>query len=666
MRRLLVLALAAVAAAGLRAADYSRELAEVKSGQRSEAKASWWGFDRENATRCLQEALDSGVKKLIIDNTGSEWILDPVEIPGNIEIVLAKGVVLSARKGGFKHIRDSLLSAYGRVNITIRGEEGAVIRMHKKDYQDKSQYKFSEWRHAISLWGCDSVVIRDLTIKSSGGDGIYVGSKWFDKLRGEETKLKSPLTRTEEYCSNVLIENVICDDHHRQGISVISARNLIIRKCVLKNTSGTAPAAGIDFEPNRANEILENCIMEDCLVEDNSGGGILVATEINTPIDLIIRRCTITGGSRGISLTPPSDRKRTNPGTVVIEDCIIRETGNSGIVIGNHLAKFYKIIVKNTQLIDSGKDRGITPISFTYNRPTQGMVGNTAFDNVQVKTIPGRRLIAFKNWTPNTWLGEVTGMLIVDGKKVDVAQYIHEQGFDQPTDYKSREIDAAKLCPAAAKPVATRIILNLRQHVNILIWGEAGKELKFELRGRDTKRRPRELAVKLVKPDGSGEVLGTMTPGENKEFSFTPEKTGAYMLDLNIGLHMLYFKPLTPMHWAVKSAAGTDGYVSFFKPRGKGTPIYFAVPAGQKEFKVEVTGYPGETVSAEIKSPDGKSVEKRVDFDGPEVFTVKRDGDGAEIWSIVLTNAVEDVQMRLIEPLPPLFTTHAPNLLIEK
>ena len=64
---------AALVAGGISAtgADYSKELAEIKAGQRTEARASWWGFDKTNATQYLQAALDSGVKKLIIDQTAA-------------------------------------------------------------------------------------------------------------------------------------------------------------------------------------------------------------------------------------------------------------------------------------------------------------------------------------------------------------------------------------------------------------------------------------------------------------------------------------------------------------------------------------------------------------------------------------------------------------------
>jgi len=44
--------------------DFSRKIAQVKNGTLKEARAIWWGFDKEDATKCLQEAINSGVKKL--------------------------------------------------------------------------------------------------------------------------------------------------------------------------------------------------------------------------------------------------------------------------------------------------------------------------------------------------------------------------------------------------------------------------------------------------------------------------------------------------------------------------------------------------------------------------------------------------------------------------
>ena len=123
-----------------------------------------------------------------------------------------------------------------------------------------------------------NVRIEDLAIRSTGGDGIYLGAD----------KLGTP-------CEDVTIRRVICDDNNRQGISVISAKNLLIEGCVLSNTKGTPPASGIDFEPNNDRECLVRCVVRDCLFEKNEGNGIELwigkLTGRSEPISILFENC---------------------------------------------------------------------------------------------------------------------------------------------------------------------------------------------------------------------------------------------------------------------------------------------------------------------------------------------------------------------------------------
>lgn len=95
--------------------------------------ASQFGFDREDATKALQAALDSGARKVVIPFMGAPWVVTPLQLRGNMEIVLEPGVVLLAKKGAYLGTGDSMLTANGVENLTIRGY-GATLRMHKKDY----------------------------------------------------------------------------------------------------------------------------------------------------------------------------------------------------------------------------------------------------------------------------------------------------------------------------------------------------------------------------------------------------------------------------------------------------------------------------------------------------------------------------------------------------
>ncbi len=115
-------------------------VAEMMEGRRHEARVSWWGFDEHDSTAFLQEAIDSKVKRLIIDRQPSPWVTRP------------------------------LTGVSGR-EIVFRG--------------------------------------------------------------------------------------VDCNGNHRQGISVISAENLLIEDCLLRNTAGTAPHAGSSYGTNA--ELLAGC-----------------------------------------------------------------------------------------------------------------------------------------------------------------------------------------------------------------------------------------------------------------------------------------------------------------------------------------------------------------------------------------------------------------------
>jgi polygalacturonase len=259
----------------------SAAIEAVRAGSRNEASAAWWGFNAEDATECLQSAIDSGAKKVVVPFMGTEWIVRPIRLRGNLELVFEPGVVVLAKKGEFRGKGDSLFAAADAENITLRGY-GATLRMRKKDYQH-SPYAKAEWRMTLDFTGCRKIAVEGLRLESSGGDGIYIGA-----------------THKQPFCEGVVIRDVTCHDHHRQGISVISAVNLLIENCILSGTGGTAPQAGIDFEPNSPGERLKNCVVRNCTMADNTGAGLLVylnpLSRATEPVSLLFENCLVQGG----------------------------------------------------------------------------------------------------------------------------------------------------------------------------------------------------------------------------------------------------------------------------------------------------------------------------------------------------------------------------------
>src|ERR1035437_11034256 len=69
---------------------------EVVAGKRSIANAAWWGFNREDSTESLQAAINSGAKTLVVPFMGDSWIVRPLQLRSQLEIVFQPGVLILA------------------------------------------------------------------------------------------------------------------------------------------------------------------------------------------------------------------------------------------------------------------------------------------------------------------------------------------------------------------------------------------------------------------------------------------------------------------------------------------------------------------------------------------------------------------------------------------
>ncbi len=302
---------------------------EVLSGKRTTANAAWWGFDPDDATQALQAAIHSGARRVIVPKMSSEWIVRPIRLASNQELILEDGVVVAAKRGEFRGAGDSLFTAQDVSNLVIRGY-GATLRMHKRDYMAGKtlvefgwnrwfgQYAKAEWRMTLSLRGCTNVRIYGLTLRDSGGDGIFVAGG------------------RQPYCKHVYIRDVLCENHYRQGISVISAQGLTVENSVFRNTWGTPPSAGVDIEPDRPEERIQQVVFRNCRFEDNYGDGIEVflanLKAASGDVSILFDQCRVSSrhGS-GIRVTKVADDGPA--GLIEFRNCTVENTEGYGIKV---------------------------------------------------------------------------------------------------------------------------------------------------------------------------------------------------------------------------------------------------------------------------------------------------------------------------------------------
>jgi hypothetical protein len=213
--------------------------------------ASSYGFDPDDSTDALQAALDSTASTVIFDNVGADWITRPLSVNrDNFTLIVERGVTVRAKPGGFPGTSNRLMRIVNHSDITISGY-GAIFAMNKPEYTT------GEHRTGLFLINASNIVVEGLTIRDTGGDGIYIGNSG---VYPSETP----------YCQNVTLRDVTCDNARRNGLSVTSVDGLTVTGSKFVNTTGTNPQVGIDLEPSLSTHRLANVEIRDCVLVGNN------------------------------------------------------------------------------------------------------------------------------------------------------------------------------------------------------------------------------------------------------------------------------------------------------------------------------------------------------------------------------------------------------------
>ncbi|MBM4074172.1 MAG: hypothetical protein FJ267_00835, partial [Planctomycetes bacterium] len=312
----------------------------VKSKKLTVANAAWWGFQEEDSTDALQSAIDSGAKKVYVPNMGKDWIVRPITLASNQELVFEEGVTVAAKRGEFRAAGDSVFRANKASNLIIRGY-GATIRMQKEDYMIGrvlkeqfnwnrwfGQYERGEWRCAFHLSGCQNLSISGLTLSDTGGDGIL--------LSGNK----------ESVCKNVTFRDLICDNNYRQGLSIISVDGLTVENCLFKNTWGTPPSSGVDIEPDSPDQMVKGVVFRKCRFVDNYGDGIEVflsnLRRESGDVSILFEDCFVST-KRGTGIRVTKVRDDGPKGLIEFRNCVVDGTEGYGVRLRDKSAEGAKV-----------------------------------------------------------------------------------------------------------------------------------------------------------------------------------------------------------------------------------------------------------------------------------------------------------------------------------
>ncbi|MBI5831993.1 MAG: right-handed parallel beta-helix repeat-containing protein, partial [Armatimonadetes bacterium] len=504
-----------------------------------------------------------------------------------------------------------------------------------------------------------NIKVLGLKLTESGGDGIYLGVS------------KAGVTN-----KGVLIRDVVCERHYRQGISVICAEDLTIEDTVLRDTAGTAPMAGIDFEPNRPDERLANCVMRGCTIEGNAGCGIAMylvpLTGKSPPVTMRFERCITRGNSSAVALYTTNGHADGDPtGSIEFDRCQFIRPEREGLTITDKPADGIQVRFVDCELVDPAMTRpAAMPVTFLARRGARRALGGVALDNLLIADPLGRQPLTLDGWAGALGMEKITGRLRLRGgdgrvKPVDLTAeqlktWLPASAFITLPPYPAGPLRplSAETRPDAYGLAAARI----RGRGAWLLYARAGEQVSCTVRYGQVGRYDGEpMPITITAPSGQAIAAPAAAFMKDTAVGFAAPETGVYRIVADSGRNQV---ALSASSQPV-CVAGEPDAVAFI---AAATTLWFWVPAGVTAFAVTCSGDGQEGVRAALLDAAGRVVEERDDISRPHQFVVKRPaGAPSEAWQLRLakpsTLAFEDHSVQM-QGIPPLLAASRDALLV--
>ena len=239
--------------------------------------------------------------------TGTYLVSEDIPLVSNMTIT-GDGYNSVIKRAGTEETNYNVLRCDKVANVTIRN-------IHIQGERSEHKGENGEWGMCLGLLGSSAVTIEDCKLTDGWGDGVYIGCD-----------------NTGKGCSNITIDNCIIDHNRRNGVSVIECDGFRLLNSRLTNTDGTAPKAGIDFEPNETDQVITNCIVDNCIFYGNYSD---IMFYDRSSVQAVIRNChtSSTFGFRydSVELTEKAD------GSITVHNCDFMNSQNCCVFNRKHI-----------------------------------------------------------------------------------------------------------------------------------------------------------------------------------------------------------------------------------------------------------------------------------------------------------------------------------------
>lgn len=222
----------------------------IDSGQISPEMFGAYGDGTHNDTAAINNALEFGS---VTFGHGKTYLVT-ADADG-AAVIIPSGRVVNLNESTIR-LAKTTLDSYQVILIKnvhdVSVKNGTIIG-------DKNLYSGSgswEYGHCVYVGSASNIHISDVSESYARGDGIYIGVS----------------NNTE--CDGVYLDDCVFDHNNRNGMTVAACKKCFITDCTFNNSSGVAPQAGFDIEPNGNNPID---VMMDGIVCSNNVLGFSIS-----------------------------------------------------------------------------------------------------------------------------------------------------------------------------------------------------------------------------------------------------------------------------------------------------------------------------------------------------------------------------------------------------
>jgi len=224
------------------------------------------------------------------------YLINPIANNGNAGIALGSSMTLNLEDGAVLQARSTATSGYvvlqlnGVHDVNLTG--GTVLG----NRDNNTITDTVEAGMGIQVKASRHVVVENMNVSNCWADGIYVVAASQD----------------------VTISQVVANNNRRNGMSIVSVSDMVVRGCTFENATGSmengamANGGGIDVEPNPG-DTIDTVLFAGCSFRNNAAGGLGASVPVaNTGLaftrNIYVVGNTVSGNPyRGINVSNFSD-----------------------------------------------------------------------------------------------------------------------------------------------------------------------------------------------------------------------------------------------------------------------------------------------------------------------------------------------------------------------